>query len=76
MIHCMGHFSGPVIIQVRKCYFILCSHRVSHDNLADIIELIPILVEITKVPIKRLELGPARDGDVEGFGSKKRFQVE
>lgn len=71
-----GNFSWPVVVEMGKGYFVLCSDGVSHDDLVDIVEFIPILIEIAEISVERLELGASGNGHVEGFGGEERFEVE
>lgn len=60
----MGDLSGPVVIQVGKGYLILSPDWVPDNNLAYIVELIPILIKVAQVPIKWLEFWSTGNGDV------------
>lgn len=48
----------------------LC-RRTPDDDLADVIELVPILIACVHVPEQGLKLGPTRDAHVEALGSHK-----
>lgn len=76
MVDCIGDFSGSVIVQVREGYFVLSSDGMSEDNFADVVELVPVLIEVTQVPIKGLELGSSWDSNVEGFAREEGLQVK
>lgn len=43
--------------------------------LADVVELVPVLVVHHDVAVERLEFGPARDGQVEGLGREERLLI-
>jgi hypothetical protein len=60
----MCNFPRPVVIKIGKGNFILSPDRMPDNNLADIIELIPVLVKVTQVPVEGFELRPARNGYV------------
>jgi hypothetical protein len=72
----MCHLPRPVIIQVGKGNLILCPHRVSNNDLADIIELVPVLVKIAKIPVERLKLRPTWYGNVKRLRGEEGLEVE
>lgn len=37
-----------VVVQVRKCDFVLCSNWLTDDDLVDVIELIPVFISARK----------------------------
>lgn len=47
----MGNLSGPIVIQMRKGNLIFRPDRMPENDLANIIELVPILVEVSQVSI-------------------------
>lgn len=72
----MRHLSRPVVIQVRKGNLVLSPYRMAYNNLANIIELIPILIKVTEIPIKWLKLGSTWYGNVECLGGEEGLEVE
>jgi hypothetical protein len=40
------YLSRPVVVQVGKSHFVLCSDRAADDELVDVIELIPVLWKV------------------------------
>ena len=76
VIDSISYLSGSVIIEIGKCNFVLSSDWMSNNDLADIIELIPILIEVTQIPVQWLELRSSRNGNIQGLTGKKRFQVK
>ena len=59
-----GYSPWPVVVEVRKGYFILCSDGVPEYDLVDVVEFVPIFIKITEVSIKGLEFGATRNGYV------------
>lgn len=76
MISCMCYFSWSVVIKIGKSNFILSSDGMSQNNFTNVIKLVPILIEIREISIKRLELRSSRDGNIESFTGKERFKIE
>lgn len=76
MISCMCYFSWSVVIEIGKSNFILSSDGMSQNNFTNVIKLVPILIEIREISIKRLELRSPRDGNIESFTGKERFKIE
>ena len=76
MISCMCYFSWPVVIKIGKSNFILSSDGMSQNNFTNVIKLVPILIEIREIAIKRLELRSPRDSNIESFTGKERFKIE
>ena len=64
------------VIQMRECDFVFRTNLLTNDDLVDVIELIPVLVIIIHVTIKRLKLRTAWDRHVESFGGKERIFVK
>jgi hypothetical protein len=72
VVNCLLHLPWPAVVELRECNLILCPDWVSHNNLVDIIELIPIFITIVeRVPVERLKLWPSRNGHVQCFCSVK-----
>lgn len=61
---------------MREGYFVLCSDRMADDDLVDVVELVPILIEVTQIAIEWFELGSSWDGDVECLCSEEGLEVE
>jgi len=76
MISCMCYFSWSVVIKIGKSNFILSSDGMSQNNFTNVIKLVPILIEIREIAIKRLELRSPRDSNIESFTGKERFKIE
>lgn len=76
MISCMCYFSWSVVIKMGEGNFILSSDRMSQDNFTDVIKLVPILIEVREVSIKRFEFRSSRNGNVESFTGEERFEIE
>lgn len=76
MIRTQSYSSRSGIIKMRECDSVLCSNRMPHNNFIDIVELIPVFVEVSQIAIQRFEFWTTRDGYVECLGGKERFQVK
>lgn len=76
MISCMCYFSWSVVIKMREGNFILSSQRMSENSFTDVIKLVPILIKIGEITIKRLEFRSSRNGNVEIFTGEERFDIE
>lgn len=48
----------------------------SENNFTDVIKLVPILIKIGEISIKRLEFRSSRNGNVESFTGEERFEIE
>ncbi len=46
VVDCVGYLSGSVVVEVRECDFVLCPDGVSDYDFADVVELIPIFIEV------------------------------
>ena len=42
-----SNFSWPIVVEMRKSNFVLSSDGMPDDDFVDVVELIPILIEIT-----------------------------
>ena len=71
-----GHFSRPIVIELRKGYLVFCPDRMPDYYFVDVVELVPVFVKIGQISEQWLELGSTRDRGVQGFGSEKRLQVK
>lgn len=48
----------------------------SENSFTDVIKLVPILIKIGEITIKRLEFRSSRNGNVEIFTGEERFDIE
>ena len=71
-----SNFSWSSIVKVRECDPVFWPDRMSHDNLIDVIKLIPIFIEVAEISEKRLEFRSTRYGYVKRFCSEKRFEIK
>lgn len=71
-----GDPARPRRVQVRERDLVLGANGRAHDELVDVVELVPVVVAAVAVAEEGLELGPARDGDVERLGGRKSIAVE
>jgi len=60
----------------RSSAHVLCADLAAHHELVDVVELVPVLLVGVDVAEERLELGPARDGEVERLGGEEGLLVE
>ena len=60
---------------MRERDFVLGVDLLMDDDFADIIELVPIFVSV-HIPVKRLELGPARNGHIQSFRSEEGILIK
>ena len=70
------HELGQVVVQEGECNPILGPDRLTNDDLVDVVELVPVVVLGQGVLDEGLELGSARDGDVERLGGEEGLHVE
>ena len=56
-----------------KCDFVFHADLLSDNDLAYIIELIPVFIKRVHVPIQRLELGPPGIAMFSAFAMKNAF---
>ena len=61
---------------MREGDFVLGSDWVPQDDFVDVIELVPVLIEISEISIERLEPRSSRNSNVEGLGSEEGLQIE
>ena len=64
MINGICDFSGPVVVQIREGDFILSPDRMSDNNFADVIELIPVFIKIAQISVQRLEFRSSGNGNI------------
>ena len=64
------------VVEMREGDAVLRPDLLPDDDLVDVVELVPILIEGVHVAIKRLKLGTTRDGHVERLRRKERLLVE
>mmetsp|Transcript_34682 Transcript_34682/g.90798 ORF Transcript_34682/g.90798 Transcript_34682/m.90798 type:complete len:323 (+) Transcript_34682:5545-6513(+) len=76
VVHREGHALRERVVQVRKRDAVLGPDVVSHDDLVDVVELIPVLVAHCDLAVERFKLGPAWDGLVEGLRGVERLEVK
>lgn len=51
MIRDLSYFSGSVVVEMRKGYLVFCPNRVPHYDLINIVELVPIFIEVTEISV-------------------------
>ena len=61
---------------MRELDFVLGADLLTDDDFADIIELVPIFVKCVHIHVKRLKLGPARNGHIQSFRSEEGILIE
>jgi hypothetical protein len=61
---------------MRKGYLILCSDRMPDDYLVDIVEFVPVFIEIGEITVQRLEFGAARNGNVQSFSGEETLKIK
>ena len=66
----------PRRVQVRERDLVLGADGSAHDELVDVVELVPVVVAAVAVAEEGLELGASRNRDVERLGGRKRVAVE
>ena len=71
-----GYSSRSVVVEVRKGDFVLCSDRMSDNYFVDIVEFVPVFIEIGEITVKRLEFGTARNGNVQSFSGKETLKIK
>lgn len=64
------------VVEMRESNLVLRSDDVSDDNLVDIIEFVPVLVEGVHVSVQRLKFGTTRQSNVERFGSEETLLIK
>lgn len=64
------------VVEMRESNLVLGSDDVSDDNLVDIIEFVPVLVEGVHVSVQRLKFGTTRQSNVERFGSEETLLIK
>ena len=71
------HLPGPRVVNVREGDPVLGADGPPHDDLAHVVELVPVLLLLVlRVAEERLELRPARYGDVERLSREEVLAVE
>ena len=61
------------VIKMRECHFVFRTYRLSDDDLAYIIELVPVIIIVIHVFVQGLKLRTTRNGNIERFGRVERF---
>ena len=61
---------------MREGDLVFGSDLVPHDDLVDVVELIPVFVLILWVSEQWLKLGTSRNGHVQGFGGEETLLVK
>mmetsp|Transcript_8139 Transcript_8139/g.19406 ORF Transcript_8139/g.19406 Transcript_8139/m.19406 type:complete len:590 (-) Transcript_8139:14-1783(-) len=57
VVGCHRNLSRPRVVEERESDTVLGPQLLSHDNLVDVVELVPVLILIVHVTVKGLELG-------------------
>ncbi len=65
-----------IVVQIWECDPILCSDRLTNNDLVDVIELIPVILKRCGILDQRFVFGSSGDGNVKGLGREKGLQVE
>jgi hypothetical protein len=63
-----------IVVQVGKSDSVFCPDWLSNDDLVDVVELVPIVVESQRIFDERFVLWPARDRYVEALAVKNDFR--
>mmetsp|Transcript_33281 Transcript_33281/g.109100 ORF Transcript_33281/g.109100 Transcript_33281/m.109100 type:complete len:1053 (+) Transcript_33281:4096-7254(+) len=64
------------VVEERERDAVLRTELLTHDDLVDVIELIPVLVLVVHVAVKRLEFGASGDRHVQGLGGVERLLLK
>ena len=67
---------GKVVVQIGESDPVLCTDRLPDNDLVDVVELIPIVINSEGIFDERLEFGASWNGHVESFGREEGFEVE
>mmetsp|Transcript_20098 Transcript_20098/g.58313 ORF Transcript_20098/g.58313 Transcript_20098/m.58313 type:complete len:589 (-) Transcript_20098:72-1838(-) len=70
------HLAGPRVVEEGERDAVLRAELLTHDDLVNVVELVPVLVLVVHVPVKRLELGAAGDGHVKGLRGVEGLLLE
>lgn len=65
-----------VVVQVGKCDSVLCTHRLSDDNLVDVVKLIPVFVAHVVVLDQGFKFRTTRNGHVESLCCEEALRIE
>lgn len=76
MIRHQGHFSGPIVVKMRKSNFVLSPNGMPDNYLINVIKFVPVLVKISQVSVKRLEFRTTWNSYVQGLSCEERFEVK
>mmetsp|Transcript_38034 Transcript_38034/g.88957 ORF Transcript_38034/g.88957 Transcript_38034/m.88957 type:complete len:219 (-) Transcript_38034:572-1228(-) len=76
MVGCHRHLPWPRVVQEGEGDAVLCAQLLPHDDLVDVVELVPVLILIVHVSIQRLELRTSWDGHVQGLGCEEGLLLE
>lgn len=76
MIRCQMNTTGSTIVEMWERNLILCANLVSDYYLIYVIELIPVLIFIKLVLVKRFKLGSAWYCYIQGLGCIKTLLIE
>ena len=67
---------GQVVIEVGERDPVLRPDGLTDDDLVDVVELVPVVVQGGGVFNEGLVLGSSRNGDVQSLGREERLEVE
>lgn len=70
------HGSRKRVVEMREGNLILGSDHVSDNNLVNIVEFVPVLIEGVHISVQRLEFGTTGQSNVKRFGREKTLLVE
>mmetsp|Transcript_79856 Transcript_79856/g.222351 ORF Transcript_79856/g.222351 Transcript_79856/m.222351 type:complete len:337 (+) Transcript_79856:6104-7114(+) len=71
-----GHLARPRVVEEGECDTVLRAQLLAHDDLVNVVELVPVLVLVVHVAVKGLELGPPRNRHVQGLRRVERLLLE
>jgi hypothetical protein len=70
------HKMGQVVVEVGERDPVLRPDGLTDDDLVDVVELVPVVVQGGGVFNEGLVLGSSRNGDVQSLGREERLEVE
>lgn len=65
-----------VVVEVRKSDSILCSHRLTNDDLVNVVKLVPVLISHIVVFNERFKLWAAGNSHVESLSCEEAFWIK
>ena len=70
------YLPGTTVVEVGEGNLILCSYLMSHNDLINVVEFIPVLVFILDVSVQRFKLRTSRDRHVQRLGREEAALVK